>query len=141
MGPLRLKYTSSSSGSETGLLFPCHSSNPSGSMSTIFPPVPTPTLSGTTKNCGKYYQVRQGSPVTHWPPSLTPWALILLNLALGIPRSQRRLRRPRLPFASSSPRATTRCRSRPSPRTSPPASRPNAMRSITPRLREHRKQI
>ncbi|KAJ6538819.1 hypothetical protein DFH09DRAFT_71517 [Mycena vulgaris] len=35
------------------------SNNPSGTPTT-FAPVPTPTVSGTTSNCGKYYQVQQG---------------------------------------------------------------------------------
>ncbi|KAJ7140505.1 hypothetical protein C8R43DRAFT_588687 [Mycena crocata] len=35
------------------------SNNPSGTPTT-FAPIPTPTVSGTTSNCGKYYQVQQG---------------------------------------------------------------------------------
>ncbi|KAK6987472.1 hypothetical protein R3P38DRAFT_2661607 [Favolaschia claudopus] len=35
------------------------SNNPSGTPTT-FAPIPTPTVQGTTSNCGKYYQVQQG---------------------------------------------------------------------------------
>ncbi|KAJ6591335.1 hypothetical protein B0H10DRAFT_2233374 [Mycena sp. CBHHK59/15] len=35
------------------------SNNPSGTPTT-YAPIPTPTVSGTTSNCGKYYQVQQG---------------------------------------------------------------------------------